>query len=77
MPTKPPPSEVLAALVTQRYPIPTEVWGDFWDRLGAKALHPGEALAVLSSLTTQTIGSALVIVAEPIQLSDSKVSAGW
>jgi anthranilate phosphoribosyltransferase len=53
MPTKPPPSEVLAALVTQRYPIPTEVWGDFWDRLGAKALNPGEALAVLSSLTTR------------------------
>ena len=53
MPTKPPPSEVLAALVTQRYPVPTEAWGDFWDRLGAKALHPGEALAVLSSLTTR------------------------
>jgi anthranilate phosphoribosyltransferase len=30
-----------------------EVWGDFWDRLAGKALHPGEALAVLSSLTTR------------------------
>ena len=53
MPSKPPPSEVLAALVTQRYPISEEVWGDFWDRLGAKSLHPGEALAVLASLTTR------------------------
>ncbi|HTU86067.1 MAG TPA: hypothetical protein VMF57_10865 [Solirubrobacteraceae bacterium] len=53
MPSKPPPSEVLAALVTQRYPIPPEVWGDFWDRLAAKELHSGEALAVLSSLTTR------------------------
>jgi anthranilate phosphoribosyltransferase len=53
MPSKPPPSEVLAALVTQRYPIAAEVWGDFWDRLAAKELHPGEALAVLSSLTTR------------------------
>ncbi len=52
MPSKT-PSEALAALVTQRYPIPEEVWGDFWDRLAAKELHPGEALAVLSSLTTR------------------------
>jgi anthranilate phosphoribosyltransferase len=53
MPSKPPPSEALAALVTQRYPISEEVWGDFWDRLAGKSLHPGEALAVLSSLTTR------------------------
>jgi anthranilate phosphoribosyltransferase len=53
MPSKPPASEALAALVTQRYPISTEVWGDFWDRLAAKQLHPGEALAVLTSLTTR------------------------
>jgi anthranilate phosphoribosyltransferase len=53
MPSKPPPSEVLAALVTQRYPISEAAWGDFWDRLGGKSLHPGEALAVLSSLTTR------------------------
>lgn len=52
MPSKT-PSEALAALVTQRYPIPAEVWGDFWDRLAAKSLHPGEALAVLASLTTR------------------------
>jgi anthranilate phosphoribosyltransferase len=52
MPSKT-PSEALAALVTQRYPISEEVWGDFLDRLGERALHPGEALAVLSSLTTR------------------------
>ena len=55
MPSKT-PSEALAALVTQRYPISEEVWGDFWDRLAAKSLHPGEALAVLASLTTRMPG---------------------
>ena len=44
MPSKT-PSEVLAALVTQRYPIPEAVWDDFWDRLRAQELQPGEALA--------------------------------
>ncbi len=48
-----PPSQLLAALVTQRYPVSEEVWGDFWDRLAGKSLHPGEALAVLASLTTR------------------------
>jgi anthranilate phosphoribosyltransferase len=60
MPSKPPPSEALAALVTQRYPISAEVWGDFWDRLAGKSLHPGEALAVLSSLTTRMPDGASV-----------------
>jgi anthranilate phosphoribosyltransferase len=60
MPSKPPPSEALAALVTQRYPIPKEIWGDFWDRLAEKALHPGEALAVLASLTTRMPDGASV-----------------
>jgi anthranilate phosphoribosyltransferase len=50
----------LAALVTQRYPVPVGVWGDFWDRLAAKELHPGEALAVLASLTTQMPDGASV-----------------
>lgn len=59
MPSKP-PSEVLAALVTQRYPISEEVWGDFWDRLGTKELHAGEALAVLTSLTTRMPDGASV-----------------
>ncbi len=59
MPSKT-PSEALAALVTQRYPIPEEVWGDFWDRLAGKSLHPGEALAVLASLTTRIPDGASV-----------------
>ena len=54
------PSELLAALVTRRYPIAVEVWGDFWDRLSSRDLHPGEALAVLSSLTTQIPDGASV-----------------
>jgi anthranilate phosphoribosyltransferase len=53
MPDKGPPSAVLAALVTQKYPISEEVWGDFWDRLRAREAHPGEALAVVCSLTTR------------------------
>ncbi len=59
MPSKT-PSEALAALVTQRYPISEEVWGDFWDRLAGKSLHPGEALAVLASLTTRIPDGASV-----------------
>lgn len=47
------PSPALAALVTRSYPIEADVWADFWQRLAAKELHPGEAVAVLSSLTTQ------------------------
>src|SRR5437588_4204448 len=59
MPSKT-PSELLAALVTRRYPIPVEVWGDFWDRLSSRDLHAGEALAVLASLTTQIPDGASV-----------------
>jgi anthranilate phosphoribosyltransferase len=47
------PSQVLEALVTQRYPIPVAVWDDFWDRLESKTLQPGEALAVVTSLTSR------------------------
>lgn len=50
---KPSPSPALEALVTHSYPIPAAVWGDFWDRLGAGELEQGEALAVVSSLTSQ------------------------
>jgi anthranilate phosphoribosyltransferase len=53
MPSKP-PSEVLAALADRGSPVPEAVWGDFWDRLAGQDLHPGEALAVLVSLTTKT-----------------------
>jgi anthranilate phosphoribosyltransferase len=55
-----PPSEVLAALVTKKQPVSEEVWGDFWDRLGSRSLHPGEALAVLVCLTSAMPDSASV-----------------
>ena len=54
MPSKT-PSEALAALVTQRYPISEEVWGDFWDRLAGKSLHPCEALAVPADQFSQPL----------------------
>ena len=60
MPGKPPPSAALEALVTQSYPIPEETWGDFWDRLASRDLHPGEALAVVTSLTTRIPDGASV-----------------
>ena len=53
-------SEALEALVTQSYPIPAEVWGDFWDRLADQELHPGEALAVVTSLTSHLPDGASV-----------------
>lgn len=46
-------SEALEALVTQHYPIPAAVWDDFWDRLAGGGLQPGEALAVVTSLTSR------------------------
>jgi anthranilate phosphoribosyltransferase len=54
------PSPALAALVTRSYPIEPDVWADFWQRLAAKELYPGEAVAVLSSLTTQMPDGASV-----------------
>lgn len=54
------PSPALAALLTRSYPIEADVWADFWQRLAAKDLHPGEAVAVLSSLTTQMPDGASV-----------------
>jgi len=52
MPTDP-QSELLNELVTQKYPIAETVWGDFWDRLRAKELGAGEALAVVCTLTAR------------------------
>ena len=53
-------SEALEALVTQSYPIPAAVWGDFWDRLAGRELHPGEALAIVTSLTSRLPDGASV-----------------
>jgi anthranilate phosphoribosyltransferase len=59
MPSKT-PSEALAALADRSAPVPEAAWGDFWDRLGKQELHPGEALAVLVSLTTKTPDGATI-----------------
>jgi anthranilate phosphoribosyltransferase len=53
-------SQALEALVTQSYPIPAAVWGDFWDRLAGGELQPGEALAVVTSLTSRLPDGASV-----------------
>ena len=53
-------SLALEALVTQSYPISATVWGDFWDRLAARELHPGEALAIVTSLTSRIPDGASV-----------------
>lgn len=49
-----PRTGLLAQLAKHEYPIEEQTWGEFWDRLDAKELEPGEALAVTSSLTTLT-----------------------
>ncbi|MEA2458487.1 MAG: anthranilate phosphoribosyltransferase [Thermoleophilaceae bacterium] len=53
-------SELLADLVSQKYPIAEEAWGDFWDRLRARELRDGEALAVAVSLSTRTPDGASI-----------------
>ena len=60
MPAAPAGPELLADLVSQKYPISEEAWGDFWDRLAARELRDGEALAVTCSLTTRTPDGASV-----------------
>jgi anthranilate phosphoribosyltransferase len=50
MPTDP-SEEVLADLVAHNYPISEELWGNFWDRLRAKELRDGEALAFCTTLS--------------------------
>jgi anthranilate phosphoribosyltransferase len=59
MPTKEGP-DLLAEVVNRRDPIPEELWGDFWDRLRARELRDGEALALVCSLTTRTPDGASV-----------------
>ncbi len=46
--------KLLADLVTQKYPVSEEIWGNFWDRLRGRELEQGEALAVTCVLTTRT-----------------------
>ena len=53
MAARPKPSGALDALCTHSYPVEEDVWGSFWDKLGAGELPPGEALAVVASLTSR------------------------
>jgi anthranilate phosphoribosyltransferase len=46
-----PKEEVLADLVAHKYPVSEELWGNFWDRLRAKELRDGEALAFCTTLS--------------------------
>ncbi|MEV0375463.1 hypothetical protein AB0I10_37860 [Streptomyces sp. NPDC050636] len=46
-------TDLLHSLVARTRPVDTETWDDFWDRLQRKELHTGEALAVISSLSTR------------------------
>src|SRR5689334_22241579 len=46
-----PNEEVLADLVAHKYPVSEELWGNFWDRLRAKELRDGEALAFCTTLS--------------------------
>jgi len=55
-----PESELLADVVSQKYPISEEAWGDFWDRLRGRELRDGEALALSCSLSTLTPDAASV-----------------
>jgi len=48
------PGDALVALVNRDYPIPEEAWRSFWQRLRGRQLREGEALALVSSLSTRT-----------------------
>ncbi|MGH3720056.1 MAG: anthranilate phosphoribosyltransferase [Pseudonocardiaceae bacterium] len=52
--------DVLVALVTRDYPLTEAMWRSFWDRLRDRVLHPGEAVALVSSLSTRTPDAASV-----------------
>lgn len=56
--------DIVGTLVARDHPVPVETWRDFWDRLHDAKLRPGEAVAVLSSLSTRmpedgTLGALL------------------
>ena len=53
MSPRPKPSGALDALCTHDYPVGEEVWSAFWDKLDARELPDGEALAVVASLTSR------------------------
>jgi anthranilate phosphoribosyltransferase len=46
-------TELLDALINRTSPVEAQMCRVFWDRLGRRQLHPGEAAALLASLSTQ------------------------
>src|SRR5687768_9913254 len=46
-------SDIVRILVARDQPVPKETWRNFWDRLHGGGLQPGEAVAVLASLSTR------------------------
>ncbi|WP_336605980.1 anthranilate phosphoribosyltransferase [Streptomyces sp. BA2] len=46
-------TELLHSLVARTRPVTVQEWDGFWDRLRHKELHPGEALATVSALSTR------------------------
>jgi anthranilate phosphoribosyltransferase len=55
-----PERDALVALVTQDYPVSQAMWRSFWDRLRSRTLRQGEAVALVSSLSTRTPDAASV-----------------
>lgn len=45
--------DVVAALITRDYPIHEDMWRSFWERLHSGKLRRGEAVALVSSLSTR------------------------
>jgi hypothetical protein len=46
-------SELVAALVEGSGPVGMEMFRSFWDRVRQRRLDPGEAVAVLTALSTR------------------------
>ncbi|MGH3718666.1 MAG: anthranilate phosphoribosyltransferase [Pseudonocardiaceae bacterium] len=44
--------ELLDAVINRRRPVDLDMCRAFWDRLGSRRLHPGEAAALLAGLST-------------------------
>lgn len=49
-----PERDALVALTNREYPVSQAMWRSFWGRLRGRTLRPGEAVALVSSLSTRT-----------------------
>ncbi|MGH3855529.1 MAG: hypothetical protein ACRDR6_18975, partial [Pseudonocardiaceae bacterium] len=48
-----PERDALVALVNRNHPVSEAMWRSFWDRLRDRTLRQGEAVALVSSLSTR------------------------